>query len=119
MSFGKHKNTKTERIYIRFEQCEKTTLIEAADAAGLTVSAYVRKRALGIRIVSRSDQIKINALRELHGEVKKIGGLVKQLHTATDGVYSKDTATLLQVHARALDGIKEAVMSITQGIGGE
>ena len=43
VSFGKKSTTKSERIYIRFEQYEKATLQEAADADGLTVGAYVQK----------------------------------------------------------------------------
>jgi hypothetical protein len=119
MSFGKKSTTKSERIYIRFEQCEKATLQEAADAAGLTVSAYVRKRALGHRVMSRTDQIRINALRELHSEARKIGGLVKQLHITRDGIYSRETAEILQAQARLLDGIKDAVLAITERQGGD
>jgi hypothetical protein len=73
---------------IRFTKCEFDELKEAASIAGITVSTYVRQRALGRRIAANTDLI---AIREL----RRIGGLLKHIHNESGGAYSDLTATTL------------------------
>ena len=55
---------------------EENHLKEQAALAGMTMSAYVRKRCLGHAVVAKADLVIINELRRL-------GGLFK--HTCAEG----------------------------------
>lgn len=75
-------------VNVRLTTAEKTGLKEAADLAGLSVSEYVRRRALGRAVLAQADAVTIKELRRL-------GGLVKHLHNETGGIYSRETAAAL------------------------
>ena len=75
-------------VNVRLTTAEKAALKEAADLAGLSVSEYVRRRALGRAVLAQADAVTIKELRRL-------GGLVKHLHNETGGVYSRETAGAL------------------------
>lgn len=82
-------------VNVRMTVSEKARLKEEAEIAGLTVSQLVRRRCLGRRVVAATDAAMIRELRRL-------GGLLKHLHTETGGTYSTDTA-------QALAAIREAI----------
>ena len=83
----------TERLDVRVAPAEKVHLREIADDAGVTVAQLVRERALGRPVVSRTDATTIRELRRL-------GGLLKKVHTDSRGAYSQATATALRdLHA--------------------
>ena len=75
-------------VNVRLTTAEKAALKEAADLAGLSVSEYVRRRALGRAVLAQADAVTIKELRRL-------GGLVKHLHNEAGGVYSRETAGAL------------------------
>ena len=75
-------------INVRVTRAEKTTLRTSADIAGLSLSAYCRARFLGHRIVPHTDRATIRELR-------RIGGLLKRVHTESAGAYSRQTADAL------------------------
>jgi len=75
-------------VNVRLTTAEKAGLKETADLAGLSVSEYVRRRALGRAVLAQADAVTIKELRRL-------GGLVKHLHNETGGVYSRETAAAL------------------------
>jgi hypothetical protein len=90
----------TERLDVRVAHAEKAQLRAIADNAGVTVAELVRQRALGRPVVSRTDATTIRELRRL-------GGLLKKVHTDSRGAYSQATAAALRgLHAaiRALAG---------------
>jgi hypothetical protein len=62
----------TEHTNIRWTKLEKSVVVRDAAAACLSVSEYVRRRALGIRVVSRTDETAI-------AELRRLGGLQKSL----------------------------------------
>jgi hypothetical protein len=69
------KSSETRRLFpIRLLAHEKERIAEQADRARLTLSEYVRRRALGLRVVSRVEDQVLNELRRL-------GGLQKHLAT--------------------------------------
>jgi hypothetical protein len=83
---------------IRFTPSEFDELKEAASIAGITVSTYVRQRALGRRIAANTDLI---AIREL----RRIGGLLKHIHNESGGAYSNLTADTLTEIQKAIINI--------------
>ena len=70
MSRPKRAHDVTSRIDIRVTDEEKTTLFVQANRAALTLSEYIRRAALGIRIRSR---IHTDAISDLN----RLGGLQK------------------------------------------
>jgi hypothetical protein len=96
MPFEKHGTEALDAVVnVRMTVSEKARLKEEAEIAGLTVSQLVRRRSLGRRVVAATDAAMIRELRRL-------GGLLKHIHTETGGTYSTDTA-------QALAAIREAI----------
>lgn len=92
----------TGRINLRVTEEELSDLKEQAEVAGLSVSEYVRRRALGRRVVG-SSKTDLHVLSEL----RKLGGLMKLVHNETRGAYSERTAEAIQALtscARKLEG---------------
>jgi hypothetical protein len=90
----------TARLDVRVAPGEKDDLGVDARDAGLTVSKLVRLRALGRPVVSRTDATTIRELRRL-------GGLLKLVHTESGGAYRQQTAellTMLRAAVRKLAG---------------
>jgi hypothetical protein len=75
-------------VNVRVTPTEKAELKETADLAGLSVSEYVRRRALGRAVVAHADALTIKELRRL-------GGLVKHLHNESKGAYREETGAAL------------------------
>jgi hypothetical protein len=67
------------RIDIRITEEEKGILRDQANSASLTMSEYVRRSALGKRILSTMDQ-------KAAGELARVGGLQKYLLTQIKGL---------------------------------
>ena len=61
---GTVKNPKNTRLYVRFRRDEKQRVSGEAKKAGLTMSEYVRRRALGLAVKSRVSEQAINELRQ-------------------------------------------------------
>ena len=89
---------KDKRLTVRFRFGEMVDLASQADLCGLGLSELVRRRALHRRIVSKADLKTISELRRL-------GGLLKQLFTETNGLYGNKTGPLL-------DEIRGAIVRI-------
>ena len=75
----------THVVNVRLAERDHAELHAAAGAAGMTVSAYCRRRMLGHVVIPHTDRAVIRELRRL-------GGLVKMLHTQSRGAYSEQTA---------------------------
>lgn len=83
----------TERLDVRVAPAEKAQLRTIAGDVGITVAELVRVRALGRPVVSRTDATTIRELRRL-------GGLLKKVHSDSRGAYSHATAAALRdLHA--------------------
>lgn len=88
---------RSEMEVCRLTTSEKKTLRENANKAGLSVSDYLRRRALGHRI----EQVKAQADASLISELNKIGVNVNQLARATHRnsdmqIYYKEIGAELQ-----------------------
>ena len=75
-------------IHIRVTPEEQKKIREKAEVSGLSMSEYIRRRALCYRVSSR---IEIKMLSELHRQ----GGLLKYVFTESHGMYSEKTAMAL------------------------
>jgi hypothetical protein len=93
----------TARLDVRVGPAEKAQLREIAAAAGIAVADLVRRRALGRRVVARTDATTIRELRRL-------GGLLKKVHLDSRGAYSRETAA-------ALDVLRSAIARLAIGDG--
>ena len=67
MPFGTVKKKREATIILRILPEEKTAIAGEAGKAGLTVSEYIRRRALGKLVKSRVSEKAINELRRLGG----------------------------------------------------
>lgn len=83
-------------VNVRVSRVEKDALREAAELAGLSLSAYCRRRFLGHAVVAHTDRAMIRELR-------RIGGLVKKTHTESGGAYRDETAEALRDLRNAIE----------------
>ncbi|MBQ7262096.1 MAG: MobB mobilization protein [Synergistaceae bacterium] len=82
-------DAKTKRIHFRMTEQEHLAVETAASVAGVSVSEYMRRRALGHRVAAKADLAILSELRRL-------GGMLKMIHNETHGRYSRDTADAIQ-----------------------
>jgi len=75
-------------INVRLTSAEKAALKEDADLAGLSLSELVRRRYFGRPILASADAVMLKELRRL-------GGLLKHVHTQSAGAYSQATAAAI------------------------
>lgn len=75
-------------VNVRLTSDEKERLRDDADMASMSMSELVRSRYFGRPVVAHADVLMVKELRRL-------GGLLKQVHLLSDGTYSKTTATTL------------------------
>lgn len=75
-------------ISLRVSYEEYSQIAAQAQTASLTISAYIRRCALHRKIIADVDMKMISELRRL-------GGLLKHVHTSSGGAYSRDTAAAL------------------------
>ena len=90
----------SERLDVRISPAEKRQLRTLALGAGLPVAEFVRLRALGQPVVSRTD---VTTIREL----RRLGGLLKKVHVDSNGAYSERTAAALADLHRAIATLSE------------
>lgn len=82
-------NSKSQ-INARVTQKELEEVKEAAQLYGLSVSEYTRRKVLGLKLPNAKTDAAM--IRELN----RLGGLLKLVHSESNGVYSKDTAEAIQ-----------------------
>lgn len=87
-------------VNIRLTFGERAAVAENAETAGLTVSAYCRRLILGRTVHAHTDSAVIRELR-------RVGGLLKAVHTESGGVYSAATAA-------ALSELRNAIRSVAR-----
>ena len=89
------------KVDVRLTSAEKSRLQEDAELAGLSMSALVRARYFGRPIIANTDQVMIRELRRL-------GGLLKNVHVESDGAYSAETSAALLLLSDAIKSISRA-----------
>ena len=96
----RHPDRLTTRAQFRLTPAEREQVEDQARAAGMTVSTYCRHRVLGHRVLAGTDE---NMIREL----RRVGGLLKAVHTQSQGAYSAQTA-------EALAQVKDCIEAIAK-----
>jgi hypothetical protein len=102
MGFAKVKDPKTARFYIRFSEQELTELKTKARDSGMTMSEFARRRALGRRVVPRTDT-------QMLAELRRQGGSLRNLLNTVSRTPEQDSH-LLQV-AEAYQTIVRTIAS--------
>lgn len=95
--FARQSDPRTRRVIMRLTASEYSDVIVQAEAAGLSVSEYGRRRVLGRPVRSRTDDVMIRELR-------RIAGLQKHLfkETAAGLEHGRQTAEILRAIKRAI-----------------
>jgi hypothetical protein len=83
-------------VNVRLTIDEKYRLANDADIAGISMSELVRARYFGRPVVANANMVMIKELRRL-------GGLLKFVHTESNGAYSHETASMLKEVSRFID----------------
>lgn len=96
MAGGSEKRQRNQIIPIRVTGEERAAIEAKADAAGLTIAAYLRATAIGAagpraRRRAPSDQV---ALRQLLGELGRVGNNVNQIARALNSDETADIPEL-------------------------
>ena len=92
------------RIDFRVTREERQEIQDEAEASGLSVSEYVRRRALGRRVDSVTD-VKIIS------ELRRQGGLLKKIYSESGEMYSEKTATALANINRFIESLEREVLN--------
>ena len=91
-------------IHIRVTQQEQEEIREKAEVSGLSMSEYIRRRALCRRVPSRIET-------KMLSELRRQGGLLKYVFTESHGMYSEKTATALDSLNSFIQGLERAVLN--------
>ena len=92
------------RVDIRVTREERREIQGHAEASGLSVSEYVRRRTLGRRVDSVID---VRMLSEL----RRQGGLLKNIFIELNGVYSEETAVSIENINKIIECLEKKVLS--------
>ena len=92
------------RIDFRVTLEEREEIQEQAEASGLSVSEYVRRRALGRRVDSVIDVKMISELR-------RQGGLLKKIFNDSNGMYNEEIKIVLDNINKFIESLERSVLS--------
>ncbi|ECH4667728.1 mobilization protein [Salmonella enterica] len=87
---------------------EKEAILQSAKAAGLSTGEFLRRSALGRKIVARGDSAQVR-------ELMKLGGLQKHLYNE---MQAQMTPELSKQFSEVMVALKKAIISIDMGIDG-
>ena len=82
-------------INVRVTSEENEGVKDAAEMAGLTVSAYARRRLLGRTVLANTDEVMIRELRRL-------GGLAKAIYLGSGREHGDKTGAILLAISEAI-----------------
>lgn len=89
---------------VRCTPAEKAALKAEAEAAGLSLSELVRRRALGRTVTARADT-------QMIAELRRQGGLLKQIFAKSEGLYSDLTASALREVQALIKSLRQKIES--------
>ena len=91
------------RLDVRVTREERQEIQEQAEASGLSLSEYVRRRTLGRRVDS---VVEVRMLSEL----RRQGGLLKKIFNESNGMYSDKTEVVLENINKFIEGLDRRVL---------
>ena len=92
------------RLDVRVTREERQEIQEQAEASGLSVSEYVRRRTLGRRVASVMD---VRMLSEL----RRQGGLLKKIFNESNGMYSEEIVLALDRMSKFIEFLERKVLN--------
>ena len=92
------------RIDFRVTVDERQEIQEQAEASGLSVSEYVRRRSLGRRVDSVTDVKMISELR-------RQGGLLKKIFNDSNGMYNEEIKIVLDNINKFIESLERSVFN--------
>ena len=92
------------RIDFRVTIGERQEIQERAEASGLSVSEYVRRRALGRRVDSVVDVKMISELR-------RQGGLLRKIFNDSNGMYNEEIKIALDNINKFIESLERSVLN--------
>ena len=92
------------RIDFRVTIEEREEIQEQAEASGLSVSEYVRRRALGRRVDSVVDVKMISELR-------RQGGLLRKIFNDSNGMYNEEIKIALDNINKFIESLERSVLN--------
>lgn len=84
----KGKESLDARLNVRLPAGELARIKDDAEMSNMSMSEIVRCRYFGKPVIAKHDELMIKELR-------RVGGLLKLVHTESNGSYSKETAAAL------------------------
>ena len=93
-----------KNIHIRVTEEEQSAIRENAEVSGLSMSEYIRRRALSRRVPSRIET-------KMLSELRRQGGLLKYVFKESQGMYSEKTAIALENLNTFIVGLERAVLN--------
>lgn len=103
-------------VSLRLSEEEKKTIEQKAHACCLTRSAYIRKTALGIVPRSKMDQQALLALSHLHGDIGRVGGLLKLWLSRDEDAYWHQHLNVREL-LHELNDLKSAIHALIGQLG--
>ncbi len=91
----------TERVTLRLASDEKDRLKSDADLAGISVSEVVRRHYFGRPIIANVDLVMVK-------EMRRMGGLMKNVHNESGGIYSEQTSNAINSIVTYIDTLTAA-----------
>lgn len=92
------------RLDVRVTREERQEIQEQAEASGLSLSEYVRRRTLGRRVDSVMD---VRMLSEL----RRQGGLLKKIFNESNGMYSEEIVLALDRMSKFIEFLERKVLN--------
>jgi hypothetical protein len=89
---------RTKLVKVRLTPEERSFIEEQADKANLTLSEFVRKRALGKRLVSRFDDKVLNELRRQGGLLKHLAAIYPEQREQLSDLIQQSIITLRKLY---------------------
>jgi len=103
---------------VRLTQAEDDNIVNQASAAGLTVSDYLRRRAIGGPIPKqRFNPALVSEINQAGLQLKAIGNLANQLALAThtDRRFAHDWKMVRDSVQKAIGEVESALAKVTEG----
>ncbi|MDD1614921.1 MAG: conjugal transfer transcriptional regulator TraJ [Methylococcaceae bacterium] len=95
------KNGKHLRVPVLYE--EEAAIKQNAEAAGLTVAAFLRNVGMGYQIKGIVDNNEVEKLAKINGDLGRLGGLLKLWLTNDERTAHFNEATIRAVLSRIVD----------------